>query len=169
MIHNYQFTYRDIILQPLKEDDIEDIRCLRNKQRQYFLNSSFITKKQQHEWFLSYLEKGDDIMFKISKAAKPNCLIGAIAVYNIFLASSEGEIGRTMIDKEIAPEKGLGQMATRAIAKFCFSELGLLKLTGIVKKNNERILKVDTRCGFQIIDELDDVFILRMTPEDLIE
>ena len=58
--------------------------------------------------------------------------------------------GRTVVDKGLAPEKGIGLMATKAVCLFGFEQLGLKKIVGGVLKSNERIIKVDTRAGFYL-------------------
>lgn len=169
MRHNYSFEFGRITLLPLEEEDIELLRVLRNQERAFFTNSDEITVEGQKKWYKSYLKKKDDIMFKVVKTEKKDEFIGAIAVYDIDYEKGTAEVGRTMIDKVKAPEKGIGTDATRAVCLFTFDVLKIQKIVGVVLKSNERIIKVDSRVGFKIVgDANDDSYAIEMTRESLI-
>ena len=164
MEHNYMFGFEDIILKPLLSSDLEELRVLRNKEKNFFATQDEITKEMQEKWYQRYLGKNDDIMFKIVKKTEPEAFIGAIALYDIDQKEKTSECGRTVVDKGLAPEKGIGLMATKAVCLFGFEQLGLKKIVGGVLKSNERIIKVDTRAGFYIVGEDDDFYQIEMTP-----
>ena len=63
--------------------DIEELRRIRNKERQYFATQNEISKEMQEEWYAKYLQRDDDIMFKIVSKKEPDLFIGAIALYDI--------------------------------------------------------------------------------------
>lgn len=168
MKHIHHYEYGRIILSPLSEEDIEELRILRNRERKYFLTEVEITKQQQINWFESYLSKENDIMFKISHRNKPDEFIGAIAVYNIDFEKGIAEVGRTVIDKKKNDEAGLGMDATKAICLFSFTVLGIKNIVASILKNNIRILKVDTRAGFYIVgDQDEESYKIEMTRESL--
>ncbi len=156
MKHQYEFVFGRITLKPLEATDIEDLRILRNQERIYFTHSNEISEEDQKKWYSSYLEKQDDIMFKVVKTDDPDVFIGAIAVYDIDMKKRTAEVGRTVIDKVKAPEKGIGMDATKAVCLFAFDVLKIEKIVGIVLKSNERIIKVDTRAGFVIVGDADE-------------
>lgn len=168
MQHSYEFSYKRIILKPLREEDIEMLRILRNKEKQYFLSTEDISPEQQRSWYSNYLNKNDDIMFKVVKKEEPDEFIGAIAVYAIDNKKKTAEVGRTVIDKKKAPEKGIGMDATKAVCKFAFDILNIKKIVAEVLKSNKRIIKVDTRAGFVIVGDKDEeTYIIEMTPETI--
>lgn len=168
MNHTYRYEYGRIVLLPLEESDIENLRQLRNSLRQYFLSSNTIEKKSQAMWYEAYLKKDNDIMFKIVKATDETEFIGAIAVYDIDLEKGVAEVGRTVVDKVKAPEKGIGMEATKAVCKFSFDVLGIKKIVAEVLKSNERIIKVDQRAGFYITGEVDEnTYAIEMTKDTL--
>lgn len=170
MKHNYVFECLRVILKPLEKSDIEDLRILRNQEAQFFLNQNEISKEAQKKWYQNYLNKKDDIMFMVAKKEAPNDFIGAIAAYDIDWEKKECEVGRTVIDKVKAPEKGIGTDATKAVCAFCFEILKMKKIKGVVLKDNARILKVDERVGFKIIGDYDEKsFLLELTPDTLIK
>lgn len=168
MKHSYSFECLRVVLKPLEFDDIENLRVLRNKESKYFFNSQQISSDDQKKWYERYLAKTDDIMFKVEKATNPGEFIGAIAVYDIDWDEGTAEYGRVMIDKDIAPDKGIGTDTIKAICKFCFDVLKLKKVIAVALKSNTRILKVDQRVGFKVIGDHDEKsYLLEITGQDL--
>lgn len=164
MKHEYEFPFQQIILKPLEETDIEELRVLRNQERQFFLQDSIISPEGQASWYQKYLTKNNDIMFKIVKKDTPDKFVGAIAVYDIDWDNMTAEFGRTVVDKAKAPEKGIGLEATKAVCLFAFDVLKIKLIKGEVIKTNERILKVYTRAGFYISGDYDkDTYLIEMT------
>lgn len=167
MEHNYSFEFKRVILKPLERQDIELLRALRNRERQYFATQHIITEEEQKIWYQSYLNKKDDIMFKVVKKENPKDFIGAIALYDIDRENSVSEFGRVVIDKDKAPEKGIGTEATKAVCLFGFDVLNMEKIVGEILKTNERIIKVDTRAGFQIVGEHGNMYDIVMTRDTI--
>lgn len=167
MKHTYTFEYKRIKLRPLEEADIEKLRILRNQLKEYFFSQTEITPEMQHEWYANYLEKNNDIMFAIESIAQPGVFIGAIALYDIKWEELTCECGRTVVNKELAPEKGIGMEATIAVCLFGFEMLKLKKVVGEVLKSNERIIKVDTRAGFCIVGEDKNNYLIEMTRDTI--
>lgn len=166
MKHNYRFESKRIILRPLEWEDIGNLRALRNENRHLFLTTDLVTEEGQKKWYERYLEKQDDLMFVVEKREKPGQFIGTVALYDIDWDTMTCEFGRTLIDKKLAPEKGIGTEATAAMCTFGFDVLKIKKIIGHAWKTNERILKVDQRAGYQIIEEREDgVIYLEMTSE----
>lgn len=167
MKHDYTFEFERIILKPLAIEDIEHLRILRNSQKQYFVSQYEIDSEAQKKWYNQYLDNPNDIMFKVIKKEKPDEFIGAIALYDIDWEKKTSECGRTVIDKKLAPEKGIGMEATKAVCLFGFDVLKLDKIVGEVLKSNERIIKVDTRAGFYIVGEDENMFFIEMTRDTI--
>ena len=128
MKHNHVFEYGRIILMPLEKADIEELRILRNSQKQFFISRHEIDSGAQEQWYEKYLKNPEDIMFKVVKKEKPEEFIGAIALYDIDWENMTSECGRTVIDKLKAPEKGIGMEATKAVCLFGFQVLKLNKI-----------------------------------------
>ena len=166
MKHNYSYEYKRILLKPLEKHDIEELRVLRNGTREFFVYQEIITQEKQQRWFEQYLQKDDDIMFKIVKAEKPEEFIGAIALYDIDPEKHKAEFGRIVIDKEKVSEKGLGQEAVEAITQFGFTILKLQEIVAEVLKDNQRALISDLRAGFTIVDENEELYFLKIKNEN---
>lgn len=166
MEHQYGCKYKSIVLRPLEEKDIEELRVLRNKNQEFFFDSDPISKESQEKWFKHYLTKNNDIMFAVELVDKPGEFIGAIAIYDID-DKGVAECGRTVLDKEKAPIKGIGTEVTIAVCNLAFTKMGIKKIVAEILKSNERILKVDTRAGFVVVGENGDNWCIEMTPETI--
>lgn len=168
MRHFYEYTYADIVLKPIGAHDIEALRILRNHARQFFLNMDKITREEQARWYETYQHTAGDYMFKVEKTSAPGTFLGAIAVYHIDGQSGTAEVGRIVIDKAKAPEKGVGADAIRALCLFAFDELKLKRLRAVIKKTNPRSYGAFTHAGFVLTDDLDpENNILELTREHL--
>ena len=140
--HKFEFHFKRIILKPLEKDDIENLRVLRNKVSRFFLDNSIITAENQEKWYRHYLQKDNDFMFKVVKRDNPNIFVGAVAIYDIADDYSTAEVGRIMVDKNKAPEKGIGTEVTKAACFFAFDVLKIKELKSEVLKSNMRALEV---------------------------
>jgi len=168
MRHTYEYEEGRIVLKPLEKEDIEALRILRNKMRHCFLNTQIISPENQEAWYESYLKKDRDYMFKIVKKEKPTEFIGAIAIYDVDDANRSAEFGRLIVDKEIAPEKGLGYDAVKAICKFSFGVLQLSQIRAFVLTDNERALKTYLKVGFRIEKKTEQGYYVEMAKEQLV-
>ena len=167
MKHSYRFQYKRILLRPLEERDIEELRILRNKNRIFFNDSRIISPEQQKAWFQHYYDNENDIMFAVELLNRPNEFIGSIALYHIDRVAKVAEWGRTIIDKEKAPLKGLGVEANVAVGCIAFDQLGLKKITAEFLKFNEGARKIDTRAGAIIVGEDKEHWLVEITPDTI--
>lgn len=167
MNHSYTYEFKRIILEPLEEKDIELLRLLRNRERQYFINQAEISKEAQIKWYHRYLEKNDDIMFRIVRKSAPDIFIGVIALYDIDWEKKICEFGRILIDREIVKEKGLGFEATVGVTQLGFDILKLNTIVAEVLKTNERVLKIYKRAGYNIIGEKEGLYKLEIKQEEV--
>lgn len=71
-----------------------------------------------------------------------------------------------MIDKEKAPERGIGTEMAVAHAKVSFTQMGLKKAVSSVHKDNEVALKMNFRNGNKIVGESETEYFLELTKED---
>lgn len=168
MKHAYVINGDRIIMVPLEQEDIEPLRNLRNREKEWFLSNDFITKEQQKEWYERYLLQNDDIMFKIVFKEKSEIFCGAIAVYNIDIEKKVCEIGRTLVDKNLITEKRIGQEATKAVCKFSLVSLGIERIRAKILKSNRRSLKIHLNVGFYMVEDHDcDTYTVELTGQSL--
>lgn len=134
-------------LRLLQEGDIERLRCWRNKDRDKFIYSGFISREDQKKWFKGHRKKEDDLMFIIGTLeGKP---IGAVALYKIDLSSKQAEFGRLIIGDVENRRKGFAQDASETLLRFGFSNLGLEQIRLEVLRNNEVAIRLYEKIGFQ--------------------
>lgn len=160
MIHEYGIDLNRILLRPLTWEDIESLRILRNREKDFFLDNSEISEEQQKKWYGKYLLREDDIMFTIKQKSAPLIFCGAIALYGIDRAKGVCEIGRTLVDKERCPDKGIGLEATCGACRFAFEVLEIRKIQTQILKTNIRSMKLHQRAGFYVVDSSDERFCL---------
>lgn len=118
--HQFFVEKNHLLLRPLLIDDIESMRLLRNRNRNYFLFSEQITVEEQNTWYKSYQNKEKDYMFSIFYK---QFWIGAVAIYDV--KDGHGEFGRLMIDSSREGCKGLGVRVTKMISEIAFLEMNL--------------------------------------------
>ena len=72
MLHDYKIEGHRLNLISLQEEDIEMIRCWRNKEeiRKWFMNDSLISMKAQKKWFNQYIFKEKDFIFLLEEKTK---------------------------------------------------------------------------------------------------
>lgn len=165
MKHQYEYKNKRIMLKPLEASDIEDLRNLRNRNKQFFATQTEITKEGQEKWYRNYLQKDNDIMFKVVLSEKPEQFIGAVAVYDIDREAKTCEFGRIVIDKELVSEKGIGTETVEGICQFAFSELRMQKIKAEVLKENARAIAVYKKVGFVVVYETEDMDVMEVKSE----
>lgn len=163
MKHNFYIEMENINLRPLHEENLENLRRLRNKLKEFFLSKTEISIESQKAWFKCYLHRESDIMFEIVKKENPEGFIGAIALYDINFKDGIAESGRIMIDKSKVKEKGLGTEALLGITKFGFDILNINVIKCEILKDNMASIYAHKKAGFKIIDETDSLFFLEKT------
>ncbi len=143
MEHNYNHSYNHIRISPLKKENIEDMRILRNKHRLCFVFSELITSDAQNKWYNSYLKKSNDYVFSVYFN---NIWIGVCSIYNI--TDNIAEFGRLLIDKSKVNEKHLGLNTTLCACDFAFKQLGVNKIRLRVYETNIPAYKTYIKAGF---------------------
>ena len=165
MKHACRCGYGRVLLRPLEEGDLEALRVLRNANRYFFNTTGYIESQQQRDWFAAYLAKPDDWMFAVELSARPGVFVGAIALYGLDRETKTAEFGRTLVDKTLAPESGIGTEAVRAVCRFAFRELGLKKVTAEVLKTNLRAQRAYAKAGCVVAGENGESWLLEVVPE----
>lgn len=123
MKHTYSAHLGELHLNPIEEVNLEQMRLLRNSNRQWFVFSDEISSEEQECWYREYLQKEGDYMFSIYFR---NMWVGTVAIYDI--CGSRAEFGRLMIDRKSAGRGGLGVDAVRGACQIAFEQLRLTQL-----------------------------------------
>ena len=150
MTHNFQNEFEDIILKPLEQKNIEDLRNLRNKEenRKCFIYQKEITKEEQENWYKKYSEKEEDVMFSAFLKEVGEYPIGFAALYDIDRNSKKCEFGRIVVDKSKVTKKGIGYQITKCLCDIGFQDLGLDMIYLEVFSDNIPALKTYLKVGF---------------------
>ncbi len=146
-IHSYD--YEGIRLQLIEKEDIEEIRLLRNANKDFFFYSKEVTTEEQELWYEKYMQKEDDYMFKILNTSNIYEIIGVVALYDFQLDLAQCEFGRIIINHNKVSEKGVGLKATKCACKIAFEYFQIKKIVLQVLVNNIRAYKTYVNAGFK--------------------
>ncbi|KKS42493.1 MAG: GCN5-related N-acetyltransferase [candidate division CPR1 bacterium GW2011_GWA2_42_17] len=110
-----------IRLRPINRADLEFIRRIRNENRQFFFDSNYISRQDQHKWFENYQNKVDDYMLILEDK---RISVGMGAIYHIDKAKKQAEIGRFAVDKQFQG-RGYGKLLMEKIERAAKMEIDL--------------------------------------------
>lgn len=151
MKHAYFTRCRDLVLRPMEEPDIENIRLLRNRNRNWFVYSEEITPEVQKAWYQRYLEQEGDYQFS---AFYREVWVGAAALYDV--ADGQAEFGRLLVDRAAADRGGLGTEITSALCRLGFEQLMLKAIRLEVYTDNVPAQITYLKAGFRPTGLLQD-------------
>lgn len=164
MRHNISVKYKDVGLSPLSEEDLEDLRTLRNQKKDFFLNKSFISKESQKKWFDGYLARKGDYAFRIECGG----FAGSLSLIERDQGSGVYEFGRFMICDSTSGQ-GVGSLAMAMACSIAFSAFGALQLELEVLESNAHAIRLYERMGFTIENREhrndDNIFTMRSSPD----
>ncbi len=149
MKHNYKAENTYIKLKPMDNKTSEEYRKLRNNEdvKKYFFTSSIITEDEQKKWFTKYLEDDSQAMFAIFD--NQNRFIGGIGFYDLSETDNWVEIGRIIINPEIAKGKGYGKMAIELLVDIIFRNYSIDIIGAYIYSDNIPSIKSFTNAGFK--------------------
>lgn len=167
MRHDYSFEGEHIYLIPMDEDTSEQYRKLRNREdnRVFFFNSTVIDRKQQEKWFCNYLNKENEYMFAVF-LKKTNTFIGGIGIYDIDVLHGIAEVGRIIIDRNIAHEKGYGTEAIMGISRIAGLFLEIKEIYAHIYADNIASKRTFLKAGFIVLpmnDKNGDIIRMKLT------
>jgi RimJ/RimL family protein N-acetyltransferase len=149
MDHNLWCEHGRVILRPLKEENIEQVRLLRNQPqiRKWFNYSKEISEEEQLKWFNQYLQDPTDYMYVAFLKTNPKQFVGTYASYNLDVNKRTIEVGRLMVDSKNISERGIGRDIVGAAVKLIFENLPVDIITGEVFAENERSIRCTMEGG----------------------
>ena len=147
MEHLFSESCGRVLLKPLGKEDIEKARLLRNQTRNSFIDAREISQEEQERWFARYLQDPSELMFSVF-LARSGQWIGTAALFHLSADRSSGECGRFIIDKTLAPEKGIGREAVEAACAVGFEQLKLQRLFLSVYEDNLPAVNCYRKAGF---------------------
>lgn len=135
---------------PIRKNDLEFMRKVRNLNRKFFFSSAYIEKGEQEKWFTSYLHKRDDYMLILKKGNKK---IGFAAIYNIDKEKNKAEIGRFLIDERFRG-LGYGKILLKKLEIIAKDRIGLKSLYLEVLSDNHQAINFYKNSGFIKLKDL---------------
>ena len=145
MKHNLTGKYGKITLIPLEESHIEEMRVLRNKNKDFFVYSGVISESDQKSWYNKYLLTEGDFAFSVMLE---DTWIGSVSIYNVDTENQTAEFGRLLVDRDKANQKGLGVDTTICACNIAFAQLNINKITLQVYDDNIAAYKTYLKSGF---------------------
>ena len=161
MKHNYSYQSDKLLLRPLEEQDIEQLRLLRNRpeNRTWFFYSGEISAEAQRAWYQRYLSKENDFMFAAALPSDPTGFVGAGAIYDYRSQDDSFEIGRLLIDSRNPACRGLGKEVICGLCQIVDTQISTLEhrcaLRAEVYSDNERSLRCFYYSGFGACGQTD--------------
>ncbi|SDB63064.1 GNAT family N-acetyltransferase [Butyrivibrio sp. INlla16] len=154
MKHTYCLENEKICIRPMSPEDSEKYRVLRNRKDNigFFFSGTEITSDQQAAWYTRYLADETQYMFSIYETDSDQ-FIGGIGIYDIDEIKGQAEVGRIIVDKELAAGKHYGAEAIKLIEKMARDEIGLKILYANIYSDNIPSLKSFYGAGFVEISE----------------
>lgn len=151
MKHDYSIECEHIILIPMDEQTSECYRKLRNREdnRNFFFNSAIIEREQQKKWFQNYLNKQSEYMFAAFLKEKME-FVGGIGIYDIDLSRKTAEVGRIIIDRNLAAGKGYGTEAIKGVCSIAKDKLNLEETYAYIYSANSASTKAFFKAGFSM-------------------
>lgn len=139
----------DTTIRPLERDDLPLTLAWRNhpESRAWFHSSDLIAPRQHEEWFGTYQDRPDDLVFIVEISQEP---VAQVALYDI--ADGTAEFGRLLVDPD-ARGRGISHIATGLCLRVADEVLMLDEVHLEVKRDNSRAIVAYERAGFVADDE----------------
>lgn len=147
-------------LRLLEEADLPKTLQWRNRDgiRNYFFHSDVLTFEQHQQWWQKYVPKDDDFVFVIELLEDEQYWpVGQVALYAVNWQEKTAEYGRLMVGEDRARGRGVAQRATKLVLQIGFDVLNLEEVHLEVFAHNQVARHVYERCGFHLVEELDNV------------
>ena len=150
MKHSFSAKYKNILLRPIYENDLESLRIWRNDSNlsEYLTKLDYITPEMQKAWYKRDNEDKNTYTFAIAETHTIGRVIGSVALYNFY--DTTAEFGRAMIGEPLARGKGYGFLATVLALQLGFECFNLQTITASVHEDNIAAIKAYEKSGFKI-------------------
>lgn len=153
MNHNVVIEKDSIMLRQITIDDIEKLRIWRNNPNncKYLSKIPYISDIMQRNWFFSYLNNPDSMMFAIVEKNSLKRIVGSVCLYNFHEKSVE--LGKLLIGDDEAHGKKIGYNTVLALVEYCFIKLDIKRIFLTVFEDNKVALKIYKDVGFKVVEK----------------
>ena len=151
MIHNITGQYRNTLIRPLNDSDLESLRMWRNNSgmNKYLKKINEITPDMQLNWFKNYCLDKSIFTFAIDETNELKHIVGSISIYDIH--DTDAKIGKFLIGDENAKGKKIGYYSLLLSLYIGFTKLGLNTIMLDVHENNLPAYHNYEKAGFSVI------------------
>ncbi|MCG7405984.1 GNAT family N-acetyltransferase [Paenibacillus sp. ACRRX] len=149
MDHSYRILSPRLLLRPLTEHDLDQVRSWRNQEhiRIWFQDDHVIEPEQHFNWYERYRTNDSDMMFIAVRLDKEKP-IGTAALYRINPYKRRAEFGRVLIGDSESQGQSYGEEIVKAVTQFGLNTLGLQSIELFVKVTNTRAIRIYMNCGY---------------------
>lgn len=137
-------------LRAMEESDLALIAHWRSQPEvyEYFYEFLPISVRQQRNWYERQLQDSSEINFVIEDI-KSEKAIGTVSIYHIDRRSRKAEWGRLIIGDPVARSGGRGVEVEALVLQYSFEHLNLNKLYCEVLVQNDKVVTLHKKFGFQ--------------------
>lgn len=153
-------AYRQLILQSIKEVDLENLRLARNSYRHFLIESEEIHAGGQKEWFTSF--DRDKNSYYVIRSSEQT--VGFIFVKNIARDKSSFETGVLAMPEFIGTS--LLSLAALMLSHYMFYHQDFTQAIAWIHKDNQAAMAFSKSLGFRITKEYDNFNEFRSTKQD---
>ncbi len=156
MNSSYSLNYKNIVLRPLCDTDLEILRKIRNDSNvsRYLSRIPYISEEQQRKWFQRVLAEEKEIIFAIEEKEILCRCVGSCSLYQI--EKGKALFGKIAVDP-LARGLHAGTNAIICALHFGFSLLNLNAIELLVNKENSVAKGVYSGIGFEMAGDEDGV------------
>lgn len=154
MLHQYGTKEIPLVLRPLREEDIEEMRLWRNQAqiRENFIFGNVISPADQQAWFDKHKVTENDFVFIIEEIDLLHKKIGTVSIYNFSEETKRAEFGRFFIGEADARGRGYGIKTAKMACRIAFEQIGVNRLLLEVFKDNLTAYNLYKKIGFNEYD-----------------
>lgn len=167
MKHNYFIESDRISLHAMTEDESEMYRILRNRKDNidFFFSGKEITVAEQKTWYERYLNDETQLMFSIYENVG-GVFIGGISLYDIDSNKGMAEVGRIIIDRNIAAGKHYGAEAIKLLNSIAKANVNIHSTYANIYNSNLASLKSFYAAGYKDVSEKNGIKNLKIELEE---
>ena len=151
MKHSYCAQYRNCLIRPVRESDIELLRVWRNNTAlsRYLTPVGEITPQMQADWYRRNQADPDIITFAVEETRDFHRMVGSASLYEF--VGTTAEVGKTMIGDDEARGKSLGFYSELMTVYIGFEKLGLERIVARIHEDNQASMKRSRRLGYTVV------------------
>jgi len=153
----YAATYKNLLLRPLKQEDLEPMRLARNdvEHTRYLSPIPTITTIMQEAWYHDYLEDEDVLIWALEDTEENFQFVFSLALYNF--RENICEVGKSLLIPQFKG-RGYGWQGEAMAMYIAFEKLGIEAIDAFVMVENAASVAFSEKIGLEIVKRIQDRF-----------